>query len=101
MDNDKGGRDAIFKLKSTGSDTAILAAGRTIHWDILVKGVTTTSMDLMATSLPAGTAFASEKLYTADGDTLFRVYLTASGSDVVLTNSAEGGQFYVDVIGVT
>jgi len=101
MEHDVGQHDASFKLKSSGSDTATLAAGRTIHWDVLIKGIVNDAMTLSGSSLPTGTLFNTEKLYTGNGDTLFRVYLTASGGDVVLTNSATGGQFYVDVVGVT
>jgi len=77
-----------------------LLAGRTIHWDVLVKGGTDTALTLAGDKLPAGTSYLVQKLYTVEGNTLFRFYLTAGATDVVMTQNANG-QFEIDIVNGT
>ncbi|MEQ6289186.1 type I secretion C-terminal target domain-containing protein, partial [Vogesella sp. GCM10023246] len=78
-----------------------LFANRTIHWDIWVDNVAAAALVLSATSLPTGTSYYYEKLYTANGDTLFRFYLTAGNTDVVMSQNSASGQFDITLSGTT
>jgi Ca2+-binding RTX toxin-like protein len=96
-----GSSDLNFKLKASGGDNATLWVGRTIHWDVLVNSVAVPNLGLVLDgSPPDNTSVSIEKLYTGNGDTLFRVYLTAVGQDALLDNSASGGQFGLNFTGV-
>ena len=77
-----------------------LLAGRTIHWDVLVKGSTNPDLTLAGDSLPTGTSYLVQRLYTVDGNTLFRFYLTAGATNVVMDQSANG-QFEIDIVNGT
>lgn len=84
-----------FDIKAKDGDITLLN-GRSIYWDILVPGVVADTLQLTPHSLPDGTTADWEKLYTGNGDTLFRFYLTATDSDVVLS---QNDQFHIYVNG--
>jgi Ca2+-binding RTX toxin-like protein len=75
-----------------------LLAGRTIHWDVLVKGGTDPNLTLAGDSLTAGTNYLVQKLYTENGNTLFRFYLTAGAADVSMS---QNDQFEIDIVNGT
>ncbi|MGM8062883.1 type I secretion C-terminal target domain-containing protein, partial [Vogesella indigofera] len=87
-----------FDIKAKDGDITLFA-GRTIHWDIWVDDISAVGLTLLASSLPTGTTGYWEKLYTANGDTLFRFYLTAGDADVVMSQSSSSGQFDIQLLG--
>ena len=87
-----------FDLRAK-SGSITLFAGRTIHWDIWVDNISAAGLTLLASSLPTGTTGYWEKLYTANGDTLFRFYLTAGDANVVMSQSSSTGQFEIQLLG--
>ena len=84
-----------FDIKAKDGDITLFA-GRTIHWDIWVDDISAVGLTLLALSLPTGTTGYWEKLYTANGDTLFRFYLTAGDTDVVMD---QNDQFKLQLLG--
>nr|WP_321237774.1 retention module-containing protein [uncultured Tolumonas sp.] len=75
--NDNKDQDA-FDMKIKGG-TAYLKAGNTIYWDILVHDSNgNASLTLDPGSLPAGTSLHYDLLYSASGEMMFRVYLSAT-----------------------
>ncbi|MGB4584503.1 MAG: retention module-containing protein [Rhodoferax sp.] len=88
-----------FDIRPKDGDITLLA-GRTIHWDVLVKGGTNPALTLAGDSLPTGTSYLVQKLNTVDGNTLFRFYLTAGATNVVMDQSANG-QFEIDIVNGT
>ncbi len=84
-----------FDIKAKDGDITLFA-GRTIHWDIWVDDISAAGLTLLAASLPTGTTGYWEKLYTANGDTLFRFYLTAGDTDVVMD---QNDQFKLQLLG--
>ncbi|WP_189354951.1 type I secretion C-terminal target domain-containing protein, partial [Vogesella fluminis] len=87
-----------FDIKAKDGDITLFA-GRTIHWDIWVDDISAAGLTLLASSLPTGTSAYWEKLYTGNGDTLFRFYLTAGENDVVMSQSSSSGQFDIQLLG--
>ncbi|MDC7709109.1 type I secretion C-terminal target domain-containing protein, partial [Vogesella indigofera] len=87
-----------FDIKAKDGDITLFA-GRTIHWDIWVDDISAVGLTLLASSLPTGTTGYWEKLYSANGDTLFRFYLTAGDADVVMSQSSSSGQFDIQLLG--
>ncbi|MDC7712061.1 type I secretion C-terminal target domain-containing protein, partial [Vogesella indigofera] len=84
-----------FDIKAKDGDITLLA-GRTIHWDIWVDNISAVGLSLLASSLPPGTTGYWEKLYTGNGDTLFRFYLTAGDADVEMD---QNDQFKLQLLG--
>ncbi|MFC3531085.1 type I secretion C-terminal target domain-containing protein, partial [Vogesella facilis] len=89
-----------YDMRAKSGDITLFA-NRTIHWDIWVDNVAAAGLILSATSVPTGTSYYYEKLYTANGDTLFRFYLTAGNADVVMSQNSASGQFEINLSGAT
>ncbi|ACQ92884.1 Hemolysin-type calcium-binding region [Tolumonas auensis DSM 9187] len=80
MNYNKTDNSFDMRVKSPGTATATLYAGATIHWDIIVQDSDhNAAISVLADAeMPASASFHVDELYAADGQTIFRVYMTTS-----------------------
>ena len=85
--------DQGFDLKPKDKSIS-LSAGRSIYWDVLIRNDVAENLSVTGSSMPENTTFIVEQMYTGNGDSLFRFYLTAVVDTVILSPN---DQFSIDV----
>jgi hypothetical protein len=85
--------DQGFDLKPRDKSIS-LSAGRSIYWDVLIRNDVAENLSVTGSSMPENTTFIVEQIYTGNGDSLFRFYLTAVLGTVILSPN---DQFSIDV----
>ncbi len=97
MNKDQQLRFFDLKVKNSASSSGItLVAGRSVHWDILVRGNTAAALTLAVNGAIPGTTSSWIKLSTENGATLFRFFLSPSESEDI--HLSPNDQFRIAIV---